>query len=70
MTIIIKKKKKKNIRHRKKKMSSVMGVEPTNVWSGVQHHSHCEVLQFQIKHKYKRRVDQAAKRYAVRVLLI
>ena len=31
---------------------------------------HSEFLRFQIKHKYKRRVDQGAKRYAMRVLLI
>ena len=33
-------------------------------------HIRNEVLGFQIKYKYKWRVDEAAKRYAVRVLLI
>ena len=31
---------KKKYLTQKKKRSSVMGVEPTNVWSGVQHHNH------------------------------
>ena len=51
-----------------KKRSSVMGVRsPTPQPLG---HIRSEFLGFQIKHKYKRRVDQEAKRYAVRVLLI
>ena len=42
-----------------KKRSSVMGVEPTTVWSEVQ-----------IKYKYKSQFYEGAKWYPVRVLLI
>ena len=52
-----------------------MGVEPTTVWSEIQHDNHSAMivvnfLGIQIKYKYKRRVDEGAKWYPVRVLLI
>ena len=40
MNIVIKKKKKKKTYLAQKKRSSVRGLEPTNVWSGVQRHNH------------------------------
>ena len=55
---------------KKKEISSVKWFDPTNVWSELQRQIRSECLGFQIKDKYKKRVDQGAKRYEVQVLLI